>query len=145
MKLTEHRLQELSKIEVRYFTGPSSEKPYLEILVIKYIGVYGFGSGGNADARYMRAMVRAGIDAFEPWGVVHDLSELSYEWGDMLDQVFIGPDVEHSVMAVVVGPNCEEAVRTLCLGERSTEPLEKIGWVFRDLETAWTYVDSQIA
>jgi hypothetical protein len=77
-------------------------------------------------------------------GVIHDLTDLSYEWGDMLEQVFIGPDVEHSTMAVVVGPKCEEAVRTLCLGESSNEPLEKIGWVFRDLKSAWAYVDARI-
>jgi hypothetical protein len=67
MKLTEHRLQDMSKIEVRYLTAPSTKKSYLEILVIKYGGAYGFGSGGNADAIYMRAMAKAGIDAFEPW------------------------------------------------------------------------------
>lgn len=144
MKLTEHHLQEMSKVEVRYFTGPSSKKPYLEILVIKYSGVYGFGSGGNADAIYMRAMAKAGIEAFEPWGVIHDLSELSYEWGDMLDQVFIGPNFEPSPRAIVVGSRCEEAIRTLLLGENSNEPIEKAGNVFRNLDAAWAYVDARI-
>ena len=76
MKLTELRLQDMSKIEVRYFTCPSTKKSYLNILVIKYVGAYGHGSGGNADARYMSAMAKAGIDACKPWGVIHDLSEL---------------------------------------------------------------------
>jgi hypothetical protein len=40
MKLTEHRLQDMSKIEVRYYTVASSRKPYLEILIVKYIGGY---------------------------------------------------------------------------------------------------------
>ena len=144
MKLTEKRLLDLSKIEVRFFTGPSSKKNYLQILVIKYIGTYGWGSGGNDDARYMRAMATAAIDAFRPWGVVHDLSELSYEWGDMLEQVFIGPVFEPSPTGIVVGPECEEAVRTLLLGVNSQEPIEKAGNVFRSLDAAWAYVDAQI-
>ena len=39
--------------------------------------------------------------------------------------------------AVVVGPKCEEAVRTLLLGESSQELIEKLGYVFRELESAW--------
>lgn len=144
MKLTEQRLLDLSKIEVRFFTVPSSKKPYLETLVIKYGGVYGHGSGGNDDARYMRALARAAIDAFRPWGVVHDLSELSYEWGDMLESVFIGPDFEPFPTAIIVGPKCEQSLRTLLLGLDSKEPIEKAGNVFRNLDDAWAYVDAQI-
>jgi hypothetical protein len=145
MELTEHRLRDLSKIEVRYFTTPAT-KQYHEILIVKYIGTYPFGSGGNDDARYMSAMARAGIDAFDGlWAVIHDLSALKYEWGDMLEQVIcIGPAVSDGPVAVVVGPQCEEAVRTLCLGERSTDPIEKIGNVFRSLAEACRYVDDRI-
>jgi hypothetical protein len=49
-----------------------------------------------------------------------------------------------SPRAVVVGARCEQAVRTLLLGEQSREPIEKVGYVFRDLGAAWAYVDSQI-
>jgi hypothetical protein len=161
--LQERRLSELSDIQVRYLLGSVSRKPYLEILVVKYVGVYPLGSAGNDDAQYMYAMAKAGVAAFEPWGVIHDLSELNYEWGDMLDNVFtIGPREprqDEKVMegifggnlgsvamrpAVVVGPGCEEAVRTLLLGLDSPEPIEKVGYVFRDFKSAWSYVDDQI-
>jgi hypothetical protein len=144
MEFTEHRFQEMSEIEVRFFTRPASAKPYLKILVVKYTGKYGFGSGGNDDAVYMRAMARAGIETFRPWGVIHDLTELSYEWGDALEEVFIGPTFEPSPMAIVVGPKCEEALRTLLLGLDSKDPIEKAGNVFRSLDAAWAYVDVQI-
>ena len=150
-----------STIRVRYFPGPAAKKPYLEILVITYSGIYPHGSAGNADAQFLYAMAKAAVAAFEPWGVIHDLTELSYEWGDMLEMVLtVGPDRElpptvesvfgsrsgsgRSPVAVVVGPDGEEAVRTLLLGERSREPIEKIGYVFCDLESAWAYVDAQI-
>jgi hypothetical protein len=45
---------------------------------------------------------------------------------------------------VVVGPQGEEAVRTLLLGENSHEPIEKVGYVFRHLESAWDFVEKQI-
>jgi hypothetical protein len=120
-KLRERSLAELSRIEIRYFLGPSTWKPNLEIFVTKYVGDYPFGSAGNDDAQFMYAMAKAGVAAFESWGVIHDLSELTYEWGDRLDLVFaVGPkhglpealkgvfgtSVEErtSPVAVVVGP-----------------------------------------
>src|SRR5262249_38293395 len=128
--LQERTLSELSKVQVRYFLGSSTQRPYVEILVIKYVGTYPFGSSGNDDAQYMYAMAKAGVAAFEPWGVIHDLSELDYEWGDRLNMAFdVGPaelqggaEVVLSLFgdgnssrakqpAVVVGPRCEEAVR----------------------------------
>jgi hypothetical protein len=143
-RLTEHKLKDLSAIQVRYFVGALSKVPHFEILIIKYVGVYPFGSAGNGDALYIYAMAKAGVGAFEPWGVIHDLSELSYEWGDMLEMVFdVGPDYENSPRAIVVGSVCAEAVRTLLLGENSNEPLEKVGNVFRSLEEAWIYVEAQ--
>ena len=160
-RLRERGLNELSKIRVQYFLGPSTGKPALEILLVKYLGTYPYGSAGNADAQFMYAMAKAGVAVFEPWGVVHDLSELSYEWGEMLDIVFgvcpenelppalqgiFGSSLENrrAPVAVVVSPGCEEAIRTLLLGLQSDEPIEKIGYVFRDLESAWAYVDAQI-
>jgi hypothetical protein len=159
-KLQERTLGELSQIKVRYFLGPSRHQPYLPILVISYNGTYPPGSAGNDDAQYMRAMAKAGVVAFEASGVIHDLSELTYEWGDRLDSAFIGPEdnADGSELlgavfgspplageaAVVIGPQCEEAVRTLLLGENSQESIDKLGYVFRRLEDAWEFVETQL-
>jgi hypothetical protein len=141
-ELQERTLGELSQINVRYFLGPARHKPHLMILVIRYTGKYPPGSAGNDDAHYMRAMAKAGVAAFEPWGVIHDLSELIYEWGDRLEIAFVGPEDDANggellgavfgtsnpplagQAAVVVDPQCEDAVRTLLLGENSKEPIE---------------------
>ena len=162
-ELTERPLQELSEVQVQFLTGPASRHPHLDILVIRYAGAYGFGSAGNGDALVMYAMAKAAVAAFEPWGVIHDLSELAYEWGDRLDQVLgVGPEVGSeaaladalfgsraatvaALPAIVVGPRSAEAVRTLLLGERSEDPLEAVGNAFRDLSAAWEFVDAQIA
>lgn len=132
-------------VSIRYFLTPSEKRPFLEVLVIRYSGEYPIGSRGNADAIYMHAMAKAAVAAFEPFGVVHDFSELRYEWGDMLEMVFgVGPESEPSPVAIVVGPGCEEAIRTLCHGVQSSEPLESLGWAFRDLPSAWRYVADRI-
>jgi hypothetical protein len=64
----------------------------------------------------------------------------------MLEMVFgVGPEREQSPVAIVVGPGCEEAIRTFCHGARSSEPLESLGWAFRNLPSAWRYVVDRIA
>lgn len=145
LELKEQFLAGSGAVSIRYFLTPSEKRPYLEVLVIRYSGRYPHGSAGNEDARYMQAMAKAAVAAFEPWGVIHDLSDLRYKWGDLLEMVLaVGPDVDPAPVAVVVGPRCEGAVRTLYLGVDSREPLESIGWVFRDLQSAWRYVADQI-
>lgn len=157
--LREQSLGNLSGIEVRFFLGESGRHTGVEILVIRYRGEYPIGSAGNGDGRYMTAMAEAGISAFNPWGVIHDLTGLNYQWGDWLENVFIGPPQNEAGKllgkifgqappaqqpAIVVGPACEEAVRTLLLGESSKEPLESIGYVFRDLDAAWAFIEAQL-
>ena len=145
LELEERFLAGSGSVSIRYFLTPSEKRPYLEVLVIRYTGEYPSGSDGNEDARWMHAMATAAVAAFGPWGVIHDLSGLRYEWGDMLEMVFgVGPEVEPSPVAVVVGPGCEEAVRTLCLGLSSPEPIDTLGWMFRDLPAAWRYVADRI-
>lgn len=138
-------LSNMSQLQISYSLMDSKVKPYLEILVIHYQGVYRDGSRGNGDATYMAAMAKAGISAFEPWGVIHDLSDLVYQWGDMLEAVFsVGPEVKEGPSAILVGPDCEEAVRTLVYGIHSSEKLEDMEGFFFDLESAWHYVADRI-
>jgi hypothetical protein len=161
--LKERRLSDLSRLEVRYYLAPSQKLEDANVLVIKYTGSYQDGCKGNSDAQFMCAMARAGIIAFEPNGVIHDLSQLTYNWGDMLSNVFsegvLRPnpaeeklaeifghkwsDSHTAQPAVVVGPACEEAVRTLLLGTDSTAPISSVGWVFRDLDSARRFIDDQ--
>ncbi len=145
LELKEQFLVGSGSVAVRYFLTPSRNRPTLEVLVIRYTGIYPFGSSGNADGNYMFAMAKAAVAAFDPSGVIHDFSEFRYEWGDELEKVFfVGTEMERSPIALVVGPGCEEAIRTLCLGIESREPIECLGWAFRDLPSAWRYVDDRI-
>ncbi|MFT9820970.1 hypothetical protein [Lysinibacillus sp. NPDC056185] len=137
-------LSQLSDIQVDYYFGVSEE---IEILVIKYSGKYGFGSAGNTDAIYMNVMGKAAMEAWDPDAIIIDLQDINYEWGDMLEYVFnISADKypnEALPLAVIVGTGCEKAVRTLLLGIDSKEPIDKIGWIFKDLETACKYINKK--
>lgn len=145
-ELEKLNLSDLSQIKVEFSRGPSQNTSYLDILIVKYVGHYLDGAAGNADARYMYAMGKAALNAFEPSGLIIDLSELKYEWGDMLEIVFdMGAEqVYHGrfPMATVVGPECQEAIRTLIHGIDSEKSIDEIDWMFDTLDRGWNYVDS---
>jgi hypothetical protein len=145
LKLEKLRLEDLSSIKIDFYMGVSKTVDYLDIMVIKYSGVYGFGSAGNSDAAFMYAMGKAALAAWEPSAVILDLSDLEYEWGDMLIMVLdIGGDQYRDAIfptALVVGPKCEEAVRSLL----ALEGLDAEEWIFTDLEKAWDCIDLKLA
>ncbi|MEM1182745.1 MAG: hypothetical protein AAGM22_30655 [Acidobacteriota bacterium] len=141
------RLEDLrSSIDVSFRRGPSSTKPQLDILIVSYRGRYPFGSSGNTDAEYMHAMGLAAVHAFSPSGLIIDMSDLHYEWGDRLEKVFdIGYDPvydERLPTAAVVGPECRDAVRSLIVGTASEDFAGEAEWVFESLESAWSFVDA---
>ena len=59
------------------------------VLELRFGGEYGSGSAGNPDAAFMGDMVSLAIGSC-PWvdGVLLDLSELVYDWGDAIERVF---------------------------------------------------------
>lgn len=109
---------------------------------MKFIGTYGYGSGGNGDARYMTAMTRAAIEYCDPDALIFDFSELRYEWGDMLGAVLTegyrlwgDEDAPH---AIVVSDLCEPAIRSLLSDDLL---LEDSDFLLRDLHDAVSHVD----
>lgn len=138
----------LSEINYEVHIGKSNEVNFLKIMILKFIGEYGFGSAGNSDAIFMRAMGEAVLEAWNPGGLIIDLSELSYEWGDQLEDVFYVGSYKYRdrpfPIAIIVGDKSEEAIRTLILGIVSTEGIDEYGWVFKDLSSAWEYIETKL-
>lgn len=56
----------------------------LELLVLAFRGVYRPGSQGNPDARRMRAEALAHLGVWPCDGLLLDLRELAYTWGDAI-------------------------------------------------------------
>ncbi len=71
-------------IDHTYFETALPSPPHLDVLVVRFSGTSGFGCANNSDAIYMDAMIRAGIAAFDSVGVILDLREMAYEWGDTM-------------------------------------------------------------
>ncbi|WP_240636807.1 hypothetical protein [Paenibacillus silvae] len=143
------KLEELSDLKYEVHMGDSQAVHYCSIMILKFLGEYGFGSAGNSDARYMCAIGEAVVEAWEPSGLILDLSELAYEWGDRMENVF---DIGHAKYgdnpfptALIVGERSEEAIRTLILGVYSDETIDDIDWVHRDLSSAWAYIEQKLA
>ena len=138
----------LSEVKVSYYKGCSRVNAFYEILALKYVGTFGIGSKGNADAQYMYATGEFGLHCYSPLGIVLDFSELEYEWGDMIEMVFdIGSN--HFVgkeypLALVVSDRCKEAIGTLFFGLESDKAATEKEWIFDDFGEAWTYVEEQI-
>jgi hypothetical protein len=145
MDLKRHLLEEESQVLVSFWL-PEEDDPHdteNRLLVIRYHGTYGIGSDGNGDAVYMTAMGRAAIEVFEPATIVIDLSELHYEWGDMLECLWNLGFERQLPYAIVVGPGCRAAVGTLLFGIDSTTDACDSPEVFDTLDAAVAYVRSQ--
>ncbi|MCM3342457.1 hypothetical protein M3650_28495 [Paenibacillus sp. MER TA 81-3] len=105
-------LHELSRLEHNIYLTKSTMRQYKDMMVLQFTGNYGYGSEGNSDAAYMKAIATAALSVWEPTALIINLSELTYEWGDRLEEIFyIGThqyDDTPFPTALVVGPDCEE-------------------------------------
>lgn len=142
MNLRELKIAPDSEIAHEMYLVDLPSLPGSEALVMKFIGTYGYGSGGNGDARYMTAMTKAAIEYCGPNALIFDLSELGYEWGDMLEavlstgyQLWGDEDVPH---AIVVSGLCEPAIRSLLSDEML---LDELDFLQHGLKDAVNYVD----
>lgn len=148
IELEELNPEELSEITIEYLKGSSRITNYYDILTIKYSGKYGIGSAGNGDAQFMYAKGEYGLNCYEPMGVILDMSELEYEWGDMIDLVFsVGSNQYVDAKfptALVIGEKCQEAIGTLVHGIDSKEPATTKDWIFDDFKCAWNFIEEEI-
>lgn len=142
IELQDFNLESLSDLCIRFKTGAHPGKRYdRRILVIGVEGTYRAGCGGEPDARFMSAMSAAGIQAFKPHGVITDLSNFSYVWGDNLGAILpicarFGPG------AVVVGADCREALGTLYCADGEDICLRP--WAFDSFDAAWKFVADEL-
>ncbi len=140
-------LDELSSIRVRFFRSHFHQERST-ILVAQFAGTYWPGSLGGPDARYMLAMGEAGVRAWEPDGLILDLTELKYDWGnDLKELINIGHrcfGIESLPLAIIVGPGCEAGVRSLLISPGIPPDSTMTEFLFRDLRAAFEYLDEEI-
>jgi len=112
------------------------------ILLARFVGTYRIGCKGNPDAMFIASMARAAVLRWGPSGVILDLSELGYKWGDMMELVLHPRQWAgfETPFAVVVGPECRDAIATLKFGVGTTKHATDIEGYFDALPAAVEYL-----
>jgi hypothetical protein len=148
MHLEPVSLGESTPIRVRYLLGRSPRAGGSKILVIGYDGTCRSGDDGEADGCFMLAMGQAGLTAWEPDGLIVDLTGLDCRQlvDGLTSLLYIGEGAfgnENMPQAVIVGPRCEEAVGTFFLDINARCKPEAREDYFHDVESALDYVERE--
>lgn len=109
-------LRPASKLAVQAFRAWIEEEPDLaSVLVLRAEGVYGPGSRGNPDARFLLAALGAARALEAPDAILVDLERADYRWGDALLMLWnVVEQVEPPLpLHLVGGPRSEPALRSL--------------------------------
>lgn len=86
--MIERRFTDLSKLTYRIFTVKRKFHRTVNITILEWSGKFGIGSLGNDDGQFMRITTLAALGAWPAHGVVFDLRNLQYEWGDKIWEMF---------------------------------------------------------
>ena len=106
----------------------------VETLIVSFKGQYRLGSSGSPDAGFIKGFVKTGVEVFDPFELVVDLTDLEYQWGDDIDLTFGGLFIQKIV--VVVGEKCRKALSTLLLGLDSDNDIVDNDYYFDNMEEA---------
>ena len=112
------------------------------ILVARFVGTYRIGCKGNPDAMFIASMARAAVFNWGPSGVILDLSQLDYKWGDNMEEVlnvpqWAGFDIP---FAVLVGAESREAIASLKFGVETKKQATEVEGYFDTLAAAIEYL-----
>jgi hypothetical protein len=144
--------EDLSNIHVEMFLSPGDDERG-NTLIAKFDGDYGIGCKGNLDAKFMQGAICRAVLSWEIDSIVLDMSNLSYEWGDMMVNVLLAADVHEEnrdsklvseifgdaavsrscPTKIVVSVKCKHALTSLLKNEMHERPED---WLFDDVATA---------
>ena len=144
MELHERRLEHLSGLKCRIFTGMlQSQRSAKQAMVISFEGEYGIGSGGNNDARFMKPMTVAALQAWHVSALIFDLRQMRYEWGDALASVFNvrGDRFKQPGFAVIVA---SDQNRAAIEGLLHFAGMESADWLVSSLEDAVQMIEDRL-
>src|SRR4029453_16313344 len=148
MKSKEVNFSDLSDITYRLFleedrpeTGMLAGRKYLRI---EFAGRHGIGSEGNDDSSFMRAIIVAAMSIWFVHGLVLDLRNLSYGWGDSIGEALLagkqimGKKFPTSVVVSDLNKSALESASPFYRG--SIDSGDQNQWLFEDLNKALAYV-----
>jgi hypothetical protein len=137
MKLKPRTLTERSGLQCEYLTYSYPHLESCDVLVVRFTGDCGLGSGSDDDCRFMSAMISAGLKVFSPIALVLDLTGLGYEWGDLMSNVLLAGSKYYVIAdlptAVIASERNREGLTSLVIQEMRSNPTE---WLFESLDQA---------
>jgi hypothetical protein len=145
-RFSDKLLAELSKnLDYKIYSCPFEAKAYFEAIIVAFSGNYGFGSRGSDDAKFMTAIIKAALAAWKPLGLVIDLSQMQYEWGDLIAKA-IDAGAGHYIdrpfpTTIVVSDLNREGLTSLIREEMGGNPKE---WLFESLEAAIQTIEKRV-
>jgi hypothetical protein len=139
MHITPHSLSDMSAARVSFGSCSIPSTPQDEVLVVAFEGEAGNTHEHSGTFSFMRAMMEAGVAAWQPDAVILDLRGLIYAWGDNMVEVLA---IDSSLpVAVVVSDLNREALTSLVAEEMFAQPRE---WLFESLDEAVTAVERDL-
>lgn len=106
----------------------------IDILIISFQGKYRNGSSGSPDAGLIKGIVKLGVCVFDPFGLIIDLRDLEYNWGDDFDLIF--EEEMHINSVLLIGEKCRKAMSTLMFGIHSEKDIVDNIFFFDDYDKA---------
>lgn len=104
----------------------------VDILHIKFNGIYRYGSGGKAELRYMIGNYELGKAIWNPFKIALDISNVEYVWGDDMELLLNIPEPKSSV--IIVGEKNRKAISTLMFGVNTEKDIVDNKFFFDDLQ-----------
>jgi hypothetical protein len=127
---------------------PPAEGSCRKILVIEFKGKHGVGSEGNNDSLFMATIVKAALNVWYVDGLVLDLSELTYGWGNSIGEVLLaGKSVLGTGFptAVIVSGSNRPALQSASpFYDAESQGGKQTKWLFDDLNSAAAYIEEQV-
>jgi len=123
------------------------ERSPCRILVAKFVGDYRPGCRGTPDALFIQGITQAALKMWGPDGLVLDFRQLSYTWGDNMEEV-LGIRGEIKVPFAIVGSElCLPAIGTLIqvfYGVEKIKTATDAEDIFDKMEEAIEYVHQKV-
>jgi hypothetical protein len=88
MTLQHRKLSELSALRHEYSTGPVPHGH--TVLAVHFFGTIE-NSHTTDDYAFASSAIVAGLEAWQPWAILIDFRQVSYSWGDRMEDVLLAP------------------------------------------------------
>lgn len=146
MKITPCKLEDWSKATYRFALVDLPFRAYAKALIISFTGDANSTREAVGTCRFMDAIIAAGTAAWQPDGLVLDLREIKYRWGDDLGQTIGDAGLIHGgryLPSVIVTSDLNrEGLTSLFTGELRSDPKEHL---FDTLEEAVAHLDKIVS